>query len=173
MSLQYAKESIVVNALKDIEENQKYMQDINLQSSIVWKGKSLEMTTRLSAALANNNRLTALNLVDCNINDVSVAPLLTALASNASLFHLNLSNNNLTGGEYVKENTLSGSAFKAGDRVTHEGQELTILKEKDSDGDVLLGSLDGVMALADALKVTGSLTKVRESPAQPEVQPIQ
>ena len=44
MSLMYAKESIVLSALKDIEENQKHMQDVNLQSSNVWKAKSLQQT---------------------------------------------------------------------------------------------------------------------------------
>ena len=76
-----------------------------------------------------------------------------ALKVTASVTDVNLSNNNLTGGTYVQQNELSGSAFKAGDRVVHEGQERTILKEKDSDGDVLLGSLDGVIALADTLRL--------------------
>ena len=62
MSLMYAKESIVLSALKDIEENQKHMQDVNLQSSNVWKAKSLQMTTQLAEVLYNNSKLTSLNL---------------------------------------------------------------------------------------------------------------
>ena len=93
MSLQYAKESIVVSALKDLEENQKHLQDVNLHSSVVWKGKSLEMTTRLSEVLINNSKLTALNLCDCNINDAGLSKLAATLATNAHLFHLNLSMN--------------------------------------------------------------------------------
>ena len=93
MSLQYAKESIVLGALKDLEENQKHLQDVNLHSSIVWKGKSLEMTTKLSEVLRINSKLTALNLVDCNINDAGLSQLASALATNTTLFHLNLSMN--------------------------------------------------------------------------------
>jgi hypothetical protein len=78
----------------------------------------------------------------------------------ASVTEVNLSHNNLTSSEYVEQNNLSGSTFKAGDRVMHEGQELTILKEKESDGELLLGSFDGVMALANALKVTASMTQL-------------
>ena len=90
------------------------------------------------------------------------------LSANGAVTDVNLSNNNLTGGKYVQQNELSGSTFKAGDRVMHEGQELTILKEKDSDRDaVLLGSLDRVIALAEALKVTASITSVRSPAHQP------
>ena len=42
----------------------------------------------------------------------------------------------------------------------HEGKELTVLAPKDSDGDVLLGSFEGVIAIADALSVNGSLTRL-------------
>ena len=93
MSLQYAKESIVLSALKDIEENQKHMQEVNLHSSVVWKGKSLEMTTRLSEVMVNNSKLTSINMTDCNINDAGLTKLAATLSINATLFHLNLSNN--------------------------------------------------------------------------------
>ena len=95
MSLQYAKESIVLGALKDVEENQKFMQDVNLQSSIVWKGKSAMMTASLAKAMQQNTRLTALNLADCNIHDADLTPLTANLATNSTLFHLNLSQNKL------------------------------------------------------------------------------
>ena len=93
MSLQYAKESIVLDAIKDIQENQKHMQEVNLQSSIVWKGKALDMTAKLADALQLNSRLTALDLTDCSINDAALSPLTRTLAGNASLFHLALSKN--------------------------------------------------------------------------------
>ena len=93
MSLQYAKESIVLSALKDVEENQKHMQEVNLSSSIVWKGKSLEMTTKLAAILIQNTRLTALNLTDCNIHDnraVGIMLLAGALLSGTGVSFLHL-----------------------------------------------------------------------------------
>lgn len=83
----------MLSALKDIEENQKHMQSANLQSSIVWKGKSLELTTKLSEVLRVNSKLTELNLVDCSVNDAGLSKLAATLTTNASLFHLNLSNN--------------------------------------------------------------------------------
>ena len=82
-----------MSALKDIEENQKHLQDVNLQSSGVWKGKSLELTTQLAEVMYNNSKLTAINLCDCNINDAGLAKLNDTLAHNATLFHLNLSMN--------------------------------------------------------------------------------
>ena len=102
-----------------------------------------------------------LDLDGCCVGPAGAQLVGMLLSANGAVTDVSLSNNNLTGGKYVQQNELSGSTFKAGDRVMHEGQEQTILKEKDSDGDVLLGSLDGVIALADALKVTGSaLTKI-------------
>ena len=78
----------------------------------------------------------------------------------ASLTDLNLANNSLTGGKYVKESKLAGSSFKSGDKVIYEGQELTVLAPTDSDGDVVLGSVEGIIAIADALGVNASLTKI-------------
>ena len=95
MSLQYAKESIVLGALKDIEENQKHLQEINLQSSVVWKGKSCVMMTKLAESMLKNTKLTAINLVDCSINDEGLKSLTGTLANNATLFHLNLSKNKI------------------------------------------------------------------------------
>ena len=95
MSLQYAKESIVLNALKDVEENQKHLQDINLHSSIVWKGKSCVMMAKLADALLRNTKLTSIDLTDCNINDEGLKPVTGTLKSNATLYHLTLSQNKI------------------------------------------------------------------------------
>ena len=78
----------------------------------------------------------------------------------ASLTSCDLSSNNLAGGKYVKETNLPGSDYKSGTKVIYEGQELTVLMEKDSNGNVWLGTLDGVAALADALRTSASLIKV-------------
>ena len=93
MSLQYAKEAIVLAALKDVEEDQKHLQEINLQSSGVWKAKSLALTQQLADCLLANTKLTALNLTDCGLNDQALTKLSEVLGHNHSLFHLNLSLN--------------------------------------------------------------------------------
>ena len=80
------------------------------------------------------------------------------LLVHTSLTDLNLSSNNLTGGMYAKESELPGSNFKSGDKVIYEGQELTVLAPTDSDSEVLLGSVEGIIAIADALGVKTSLT---------------
>ena len=99
--------------------------------------------------------LTELDLKDKSIGvegGMVVAGLVSAMASITSI---NLSSNNLTGGTFVNESKLVPSSdYKSGTKVTHEGQELTVLAEKDSDGDVLLGSLDGIIALADSFRVS-------------------
>ena len=126
MSLMYAKESIVLSALKDIEENQKHMQDVNLQSSNVWKAKSLQMTTQLAEVLYNNSKLTSLNLQDCNINDAGLIKLTETLAHNATLFHINLSINKfaraglLELGTAMKTNTGLISLELSGIRINGE-----------------------------------------------------
>ena len=74
-----------------------------------------------------------------------------------SCVQLNLSNNQI-GGHYVEESKLPGSGYKVGEKLFYAGQEWTVQKPKDSDGDVLIGTTIGVIALAEALKVTPSLT---------------
>ena len=93
MSLMYAKESIVLSTLQDIAEDQKVLQEVNLQGSGVWKAKSAAMTEKLVTNLATNTRLTSLNMTDCNLNDACLTLLNGCLATNATLFHLNLSYN--------------------------------------------------------------------------------
>jgi hypothetical protein len=113
--------------------------------------------------------LSSLNLADnalCGIDaygqgtyDASgIQALASALAVNAVLTALDLSNNKLTNGRYVKQSKLSVHN-KVGDMVKHEGLELQILyKDKESGGDVLLGTLAAIEAIAEALKVNTVLT---------------
>ena len=113
--------------------------------------------------------LSSLNLADnalCGIDaygqgtyDASgIQALASALAGNAVLTALDLSNNKLTNGRYVKQSKLSVHN-KVGDMVKHEGLELQILyKDKESGGDVLLGTLAAIEAIAEALKVNTVLT---------------
>ena len=69
MSLMYAKESAIMSILKDVEEDHKRTQEMNLGGSNVWKSKSVQMTNNLCDALQTNTRLTALNLSACMLND--------------------------------------------------------------------------------------------------------
>ena len=88
-SLMYAKESIIVSTLKDIEEDHRRTQDVNLAGSNVWRSKSVQMTNNLADALLTNTKLTALNMSNCMLNDACVTKLSEVLAHNSSLFHLN------------------------------------------------------------------------------------
>jgi hypothetical protein len=94
-SLMYAKESIIVSTLKDIEEDHRRTQDVNLAGSNVWRSKSVQMTNNLADALLTNTKLTALNMSNCMLNDACVTKLSEVLAHNSSLFHLNLADNKL------------------------------------------------------------------------------
>ena len=88
-----------------------------------------------------------------------IRALASALAGNAVLTALDLSNNKLTNGRYVKQSKLSGHNYKVGDMAKHEGLELQVLyKDKDSGGDVLLGTLAAFEAIAEALKINTVLT---------------
>tara|TARA_B100000767_G_C19385000_1_gene377519 strand:- start:219 stop:374 length:156 start_codon:yes stop_codon:yes gene_type:complete len=51
MALMYAKDSVIVSILKDVEENHKRTQEMNLAGSNVWKSKSVQMTNNLAAKI--------------------------------------------------------------------------------------------------------------------------
>ena len=70
-----------------------------------------------------------------------------ALTVNAVLTSLDVSSNNLTDATYVNVTKLPGDNYKSGDMVKLEGRELKVLKEMDSDGNVLLGTVVGVDAI--------------------------
>ena len=95
-SLMYAKEAVILSTLKDIEENHRRTQDVNLKGSNVWKAKSVQMTANLCDALATNTKLTALDMSECMLNDTALQTLSGVLAQNATIFHLNLANNKFT-----------------------------------------------------------------------------
>ena len=94
-SLQFAKESILLKTIKDVEDNDKRTQSLELSGSTVWKSKSAALTASLSDALLNNTRLTLLNLSDCNLGDNALCSLADAIRHNTSLYDLNLANNKL------------------------------------------------------------------------------
>ena len=92
-SLMYAKEATILSTLKDLEENHRRTQDVNLMGSNVWKAKSVAMTANLVDAMVPNTKLTSLNMSDCMLNDACLSKLSEMLAHNATLFHLHLANN--------------------------------------------------------------------------------
>ena len=96
MALMYAKDSVIMSILKDVEENHKRTQEMNLAGSNVWKSKSVQMTNNLADALLSNTRLTSLNLSACMLNDACLVTLSTMLAHNSTIFHLDLADNKFT-----------------------------------------------------------------------------
>ena len=85
-----------------------------------------------------------------------------ALRVTASLTSLNLASNNIAGETgYVKVSEVQGSSFEKGDTVVYKGQEMIISQGKDSDGDIKMIDMSGIKAIADALRVSASLTSVR------------
>ena len=84
----------------------------------------------------------------------------------ALLTVVNLSFNNLGDGEtgYVKATEVQGStSFSVGDKVTYQGREMIVSKGRDSDGEIKMKPVDSLLAIeaiANALRVNGSLTKL-------------
>jgi len=68
------------------------------------------------------------------------------------------------GSREVPSSELIGDLFAVGAKVRiregYEG-ELTVLKEVNADGKVLIGDHSGIQAIADALCVSSSVTEVR------------
>ena len=56
---------------------------------------------------------------------------------------------------YVNKSEVQGSSFEVGAKVTYEGREMTVSQAPDSDGDIKLMDLSGVMALAASLPECG------------------
>ena len=83
-----------------------------------------------------------------------------------SLTSLDLSSNSLcsvTETGYIKASKVQGASFNVGDKVMYEGKEMIVSRAKDSDGDIKmtnLPDLSGVNAIADALRVNGSMTRL-------------
>lgn len=90
-----------------------------------------------------------------------------ALKVNASLTSLNLSSNNLAGEtDWVKPAEVQGE-HTVGATVTYQGREM-LVSDVFSDGDLKMKPMEwlaGIMAIADALRVSASLTSVLAFPA--------
>ena len=81
---------------------------------------------------------------------------------------LSLDNNQLCGEFYIKEALLQGSSFAKGAVVTYAGYPATVVKEKDSDGDIKVQSFAGVMAIADVLPQTNISSLRQVMPPYPQ-----
>ena len=87
------------------------------------------------------------------------------------LFPHSLASNNLAGETgYVKKSKVQGSSFEVGAKVTYEGRNMTVSQAPDSDGDVKMIDLSGVLALAVSLPECG-LTSL-ECAAAPKCSPL-
>ena len=111
------------------------------------------------------NRLCGLDiLANGTYTAEGIKAIAAALRVNASLTSLDLASNNL-GGEtgYVKASKVQGKSFNIGDEVIYEGRKMIVSKGKDRDGDIKMKPVDwvqGINAIADALRVNASLTEV-------------
>lgn len=76
------------------------------------------------------------------------------------LFNRALNTLDLSVSGYVKKNKLQGTSFKKDDTVQYNGQQCIVVMEEDSDGDLKVQNISGVVALAEALKVNRALTSV-------------
>ena len=94
-NLQYAKETIVLEALKLVAENDKRTQSLELGGSVVFKAKSVALGQSLADALHANTKLTALNLSSCNLSDSAIEKLSAPLSHNTTLYDLNLADNKI------------------------------------------------------------------------------
>ena len=94
-NLQYAKEAIVLEALKLVAENDKRTQSLELGGSVVFKAKSVALGQSLADALHANTKLTALNLSSCNLSDSAIEKLSAPLSHNTTLYDLNLADNKI------------------------------------------------------------------------------
>lgn len=58
---------------------------------------------------------------------------------------------------YVEAREVYGSSFELGTLVMHQGHEMVVAREKDSEGDIQLGTMEGVRVIAHGLNGSRSL----------------
>ena len=122
---------------------------------------------RLAAYLATSASLTSADFGWNNLGAEDAKALAPAIAGSASLTSVNLAHNNLAGKTgYVKASEVQGSSFEVGNKVIYQGREMLLSQGKDRAGEIKMKPLDwqsGINAIADALRVSASLTKVISS----------
>ena len=62
---------------------------------------------------------------------------------------------------YIKKSEVQGSSFEVGAKVTYQGREMTVSKAPDSDGDIKMLDMSGVLALAASLPECKTLTSLK------------
>ena len=72
-----------------------------------------------------------------------------------------LANNNLAETGYIQKSEVQGSSFEVGAKVTYQGREMTVSKAPDSDGDIKMLDMSGVLALAASLPECKTLTRLK------------
>ena len=115
------------------------------------------------------------------IGIVSAIVIASLIGANPSLTDLNLASCDMVGrhtgklGDYSpgeqhwkscfnKLEEVQGSSFNVGDKVMYRGREVIVSYGKDDHGDIKMIDLSGVKAIADALRISASITSVRPSP---------
>ena len=117
--------------------------------------------TALAKALQSGMAVTTLDLSRNRLNAEAGKALAEALNVNAVLTDLNLSMNNLVvETDYIKATEVEGDSKEVGAKVVYQGREMTVSEGIDSDGELTVADFSGVLALADALKVNGVMTKL-------------
>ena len=109
------------------------------------------------------SQLESIDLRNNNIGSKGAESLAAWLAVTGSLTSIDLSDNALFPNGEVPSSSLIGDSLETGAKVrmneVYDG-ELTVLKEANDEGNVHIGDPTGIQAIADALRVTGSLTSV-------------
>ena len=118
----------------------------------------------LSLRLKQSKSLTKLDLSNHVSRSVKFGPrgtvaLAAALADSTSLAVLSLTSNH-PGKIEVKATEVQGASLNRGDKAVHQGRAITVVREKDGDGMIEIFEPNGVLALADALLVNRSLTRL-------------
>ena len=129
----------------------------------------------IAAGLSVNKVLTTLDLSNneiCGIDDggdgeydaSGIVALADALKVNGVLTNLDLSFNNI-GGEtdYIKASEVEGESKEVGAKVIYQGREMVVSVGVDSEGELKLSDVTGVLAIADALKMNAVLTNLNLS----------
>ena len=123
-------------------------------------GLGPEGAKALAPAVRDSASLTSINLLFNNLGPEGAKALAPALRDSPSLTSIDLSSNNMGGSFYVKPEALSGGPLEEGDEVQYQGQTVTILQKEDEDGRIKITNIIGILALANALRVSPSLTSI-------------
>ena len=121
--------------------------------------------TRIPSLVAqldlSNNQLCGYKNGSSAFTAVAASAIAEALHASTSLTTLNLSDNNLLGLVYVAGRDLDGgSALQVGATVEHNGKQMVVVQEKDSEGDVEIGTMEALNELAGGLRASSSLVCV-------------